>query len=180
MLQASKIDLYLSFMPVVDIGSVRVIVVQGFMHMGLRMISHKRSVMGMPVVFLGVMVEMLVRDREMVVPVRMSLGREHQGPGKHQSKCNQHVQVRIFAEQEKRECRTDEWCDTEVCAGPCSTKIPQCPDKQDHAEAITEKPEKQCGKDQGDCGKGAETPHFPQKIPSAQQWRADLFRRFSG
>ena len=59
------------------------------------------SIMVMHMVFFGVMMEMLMFDRNMVVPMRMFLGREYQCPCKHQTECNHYLQVRIFPEYEK-------------------------------------------------------------------------------
>jgi hypothetical protein len=74
--------------PVVDVGSVRMVMVQRFVEMWVRMITGCFSLMGVHMVFFGVMVQVLVLDRDMVVLMRVSFSREDQGPCNHQAKCN--------------------------------------------------------------------------------------------
>ena len=83
-----------SFVPVVDVGGVRVVMVKWFVEMRVRMITGCFSLVGVPSVF-GVMVQVLVLDRDMVVLMRVPFSREHQGPCNHQAKCNYELQVRI-------------------------------------------------------------------------------------
>jgi hypothetical protein len=79
---------YLSLVPVVDIGGVRVLVVQGFMDMRMRMIPGYFPLVVVHMMCVGVMMEVLVRDRDMVVPMRMVLGCENQRPRNHQTECD--------------------------------------------------------------------------------------------
>ena len=88
-------------MPVVDIGCVRVVMVQRFMDMGMRMVPGSFSLMLMFMVFFGVMVEVFMLDRDVVVPMHMLLGCENQGPEKHQTECNHYLQVKILPEDKK-------------------------------------------------------------------------------
>ena len=97
----SLLRFHLSFVPVVDIRGMRVFMVKWFMEMGMRMIPGKIAIMVMHMVFFGVMVEVLMLDRDMMVPMHMLLGRENQGPYKHQTECDYQLQVRILPEYEK-------------------------------------------------------------------------------
>jgi hypothetical protein len=80
--------------PVMDIRGVGMFMIQRFMDMGMRMVPKVFSIMDMPVVFIGVMMTVLMFDRDMMMSMSMSLGRKNQGPGQHQTECNHYKQVR--------------------------------------------------------------------------------------
>jgi len=87
-------------MSVMEVGRVRMVMVQRFVEMRMCMIPGS-SVMAMHMVFFGVLMEVLMLDRSMVVLMLMPLGCEDQGPCKHHAKRNRQPQVRILAEYEK-------------------------------------------------------------------------------
>ena len=88
-------------MPVVDIRRVRVVVVQGFMDMGMRVVCVSVSLMVMLMVFFRMMVEMLMFDQDMMVKMGMFVGRKNQGTCNHETECDHYLQVRILHKQNK-------------------------------------------------------------------------------
>src|SRR5665647_2664138 len=133
------------------------------------MISGKSCVMAVHVMLFGVMMEVLVFDGDVVVPVHMLLSCEKHGPQQHKTEGNHDLQAKGLPEDEKREGRTDERRDAIVCARPRRAEIPEGTDEQDHAHAIAEEPQKQCGENERDPWKSVASQHREHKGKTSRE-----------